>query len=579
MTLSADNVVERASLPCISRRFLFGGRWSRASAATGKKAKVAEQPNDQEEQDRMDLVHHIFRLALGGELFLAPVPGDIQRVLDLGTGTGIWAMDLAEVPPNCIFEVDDFESDWPFEEPFDFIHARELEGCIRDDDRLFRQAFQHLTPGGYIELQAAYTRFVSDDDTGEKAENAHAWLQTLIDGLAQFGTPLDCAINWKQKLEAAGFIDVQQEVRKIPIGAWAKDPKLKEIGMYQGIQQIKAVESYTPAVFGRILGWSDKEIQVIMAKRSLEKGLRVTNKSVFQPRKLAPKPNVRQLDSFLWGLVRDKAKVPAYIRSLPALELIEGEAHDAGTIRQLVAGADTVVSTYNGDDNLMIAGQKLLIDAAEESGARRFFASDYTADYRNLEYGQLPSKDPMKEIHEYLQGKKIQGVHVLIGAFLDTFWFSWFGVWKREDLSLSFWGTGDEAWELTSYENTAEFVAELIVDESATGFQKFVGDKKSIRQVAAVFEDVYGQKPKLHRLGSFVELKARMDEVSTANPQDGHIWMPLFYQYYLSSGQFHVGSTGLSSYPGLEQRSVKEYLQNHSLDSLATAMINVGLKD
>ncbi|KAJ3549015.1 hypothetical protein NM208_g712 [Fusarium decemcellulare] len=242
-------------------------------------------PNDQEEQDRMDLVHHIFRLVLGGELFLAPIPGDIQRVLDLGTGTGIWAMDFADeypsaevigtdlspiqpgwVPPNCIFEVDDFESDWPFEEPFDFIHARELEGCIRDDDRLFRQAFQHLTPGGYIELQAAYTRFISDDDTAEKAENAQFWLETLIAGLAQFGTPLDCAINWKQKLEAAGFIDVQQEVRKIPIGAWAKDPKLKEIGMYQGIQQIKAVESYTPAVFGRILGWSDKEIQVIMAK-------------------------------------------------------------------------------------------------------------------------------------------------------------------------------------------------------------------------------------------------------------------------------------------------------------------------
>ena len=44
----------------------------------------------------MDMVHHIYRLLLGGRLFLAPVSDNVQRVLDLGTGTGIWAMDFAE---------------------------------------------------------------------------------------------------------------------------------------------------------------------------------------------------------------------------------------------------------------------------------------------------------------------------------------------------------------------------------------------------------------------------------------------------------------------------------------------------
>jgi ubiquinone/menaquinone biosynthesis C-methylase UbiE len=44
----------------------------------------------------MDLVHHIYRLLLGGKLFLAPITDSPHRVLDLGTGTGIWAMDFAE---------------------------------------------------------------------------------------------------------------------------------------------------------------------------------------------------------------------------------------------------------------------------------------------------------------------------------------------------------------------------------------------------------------------------------------------------------------------------------------------------
>jgi ubiquinone/menaquinone biosynthesis C-methylase UbiE len=44
----------------------------------------------------MDLAHHIYILLLEGKLFLSPIGENPQRVLDLGTGTGIWAMDFAE---------------------------------------------------------------------------------------------------------------------------------------------------------------------------------------------------------------------------------------------------------------------------------------------------------------------------------------------------------------------------------------------------------------------------------------------------------------------------------------------------
>ena len=45
----------------------------------------------------MDLAHHIYGLLFKGELHLAPISKNPQRVLDLGTGTGIWAMDFAEL--------------------------------------------------------------------------------------------------------------------------------------------------------------------------------------------------------------------------------------------------------------------------------------------------------------------------------------------------------------------------------------------------------------------------------------------------------------------------------------------------
>ena len=46
-------------------------------------------PNDEDEQDRMDVVHHLWKLLLGGELVkYKDRVDDWSRVLDVGTGTG-----------------------------------------------------------------------------------------------------------------------------------------------------------------------------------------------------------------------------------------------------------------------------------------------------------------------------------------------------------------------------------------------------------------------------------------------------------------------------------------------------------
>ena len=48
------------------------------------------------ESDRLDLFHEILTRRCDGELHLAPLGPDIQRILDLGTGTGIWVIDMGE---------------------------------------------------------------------------------------------------------------------------------------------------------------------------------------------------------------------------------------------------------------------------------------------------------------------------------------------------------------------------------------------------------------------------------------------------------------------------------------------------
>lgn len=52
----------------------------------------------------------------------------------------------------------------------------------------------------------------------------------------------------------------------MPIGPWPKDARLKEIGKYQVVQELKVIDSYTPKLFEHALGWTAQEIQVFMAK-------------------------------------------------------------------------------------------------------------------------------------------------------------------------------------------------------------------------------------------------------------------------------------------------------------------------
>jgi hypothetical protein len=53
-------------------------------------------PNDDREQDREDLKHAMYLKLFNKQLHFAPINTESANVIDLGTGTGIWAIDCEE---------------------------------------------------------------------------------------------------------------------------------------------------------------------------------------------------------------------------------------------------------------------------------------------------------------------------------------------------------------------------------------------------------------------------------------------------------------------------------------------------
>ena len=62
-------------------------------------------PNDEPEQAREDMKHAMFINVCDDKLHIAPIKNP-QQILDLGTGTGIWAIDSKLFPLGSCFAAD-----------------------------------------------------------------------------------------------------------------------------------------------------------------------------------------------------------------------------------------------------------------------------------------------------------------------------------------------------------------------------------------------------------------------------------------------------------------------------------------
>ncbi|KAF8861792.1 methyltransferase domain-containing protein [Acephala macrosclerotiorum] len=235
-------------------------------------------PNDEKEQNRLDLQHHIFNLTFDGKLALAPISKP-HMVLDMGTGTGIWALEFAAqnpsavvlgtdlsaiqpdfIPSNCRFEVDDAEDEWTYSSKFDYIHGRAMVTCFKNPAAVFKKAYEALAPGGYFEMQEIYFCPHSNDNTS-RGTALEAWNAKLIEGAKILGKDWLCTPNYTRWFKEAGFRNVVEKQFAWPGNTWPKGKKQKEVGMMTLANGLEGLSGVSMAVLTRAFGMSAKEVE------------------------------------------------------------------------------------------------------------------------------------------------------------------------------------------------------------------------------------------------------------------------------------------------------------------------------
>ena len=245
-------------------------------------------PRDVEEMNRLDFQHYVLRQAFRGN-FVAPVENP-AAILDVGTGTGRWALEVAAVfpqanvigldlntppvdekaegggeesrPPNYAFVTGNILEGLPFADAsFDFVHMRLLVLALPHDRWPFvvNELIRVTRPGGWVES----VEVIADEQGGPAVDQIMGWVAAM---LQQRGIDIADGSRVGALLQTQGLVNGVSRRIEAPIGVHGgRVGKLMAADILNGMQALRgpleALGLTTAAEFDRVFAEAKRAME------------------------------------------------------------------------------------------------------------------------------------------------------------------------------------------------------------------------------------------------------------------------------------------------------------------------------
>jgi SAM-dependent methyltransferase len=238
----------------------------------------------------------MIRFVFGNKIYVGPVEkvlsadrdpkGEKLRVLDMGTGGGLWAVDMADefphvevtgvdlaplqprmVPSNCTFELCDLDARClPYHSnSYDVVHARNMHSGIHNYPRFLHELTRILRPGGVLILVEFDLRPIADGEftSADAKSGIPGWCalaEAMQRALTQSGVDVKVPRHMGELVHNLGRYDqVIQQHADIPVGFWPKDPALLTVGQLAWMESDLLILAVRPLLLSS--GLSEKEVK------------------------------------------------------------------------------------------------------------------------------------------------------------------------------------------------------------------------------------------------------------------------------------------------------------------------------
>ncbi|KAK0718240.1 S-adenosyl-L-methionine-dependent methyltransferase [Lasiosphaeria miniovina] len=248
-------------------------------------------PVDDDEVERLQYMHEVFNLMFDNRLIFPPIPHP-RRILECGSGSGSWALEVAEqhpecevigidvypyptvdgLPPNLDLQVDDLNSPFTFASNyFDLVHSRMMAGGIHANrwQSYMTDILRVLRPGGWCQMVELYANVQSDNGTLTANHALQVWSQSYMQSMQPYKDPR-APLRLQNWMTQAGFVEVESRLLTLPLSGWSNDPQSNALGEANRPNVHRLLSSLAVYPFTQRLGMTIADVQLLVAQARSE---------------------------------------------------------------------------------------------------------------------------------------------------------------------------------------------------------------------------------------------------------------------------------------------------------------------